>query len=445
MKFQDLIKVFKRKGGKIHNNIFLAIFLWVFGVMPSSALDLVVSDDTSLPAGNAAKAAKAKKLKLGGSKNNAAYFNFDASALPDMLSSNTITKATLRFFISSLQSPGSVTVVPITQTWSESSVSAAPAVDEALFSVEAVLDANNRYVSVDVTELVKAWIKGEISDAGIALLPKAGLKAAIDSKESRLTSQPAVLQLVFASGGEVGPQGPQGDPGPQGPQGLQGPPGPQGLQGLQGIQGIQGIPGPEGTQGPPGQDFNGAAAGGDLTGTYPNPQIATNVVTSSNIVDGTIRTSDIANFAVSASKIGTLPAVRANRFTPQNIPTGVSTLVLFIDPDEFDTANMHSSMATENAERLIAPISGYYQVSVVIVWDNSGAGLRELKVFRNVMTDVVLAMNTPFANPGIETIQNVSGLVKLNAGEWVQVGVLHNDAALDITGGFFMMHWVSPL
>jgi hypothetical protein len=168
-------------------------------------------------------------------------------------------------------------------------------------------------------------------------------------------------------------------------------------------------------------------------------------VTSSNIVNGTIRESDIANFAVTASKIGTLPAVRANRFTPQGIPTGVSTLVLFTDPDEFDTANMHSTVAAENPERLVAPISGYYQVSAVIVWDDSGAGIRELKVFRNFMTDVVLAMNTPVANPSIETIQNLSGLVKLNAGEWVQLGVMHTDAALDVTGGFFMMHWVSPL
>lgn len=148
--------------------------------------------------------------------------------------------------------------------------------------------------------------------------------------------------------GNTGATGAQGITGPTGVQGITGPTGDTGSQGIQGItgptglQGIQGITGPTGAQGNTGPTGPLGPAGGDLTGTYPNPTVV--ALQGNPVANTTPQTGNVLMWNGSAW----IPVDTLNDFWALKGNAGTSPATNFVGT----TDNADLVIRTNNTEKM---------------------------------------------------------------------------------------------
>jgi hypothetical protein len=205
-------------------------------------------------------------------------------------------------------------------------------------------------------------------------------------------------RITWNQTGPAGATGPRGAAGAAGPQGLKGDAGAAGAAGTTGAQGLKGDAGPTGAQGPKGDTgAQGPAgpstgpAGGDLTGSYPNPTLA--------------------HGAVTAPAIGSLPHAMVVATVPQTFGSLVGPAYVALDQ-----AQETSSVAFSGG-RLTVSRDGLYLVSAAISWNVSGTGFRNLEVLRN---DVGFGLYDQRGGlPDALTQNQLTSLVRFAAGDVV--------------------------
>jgi hypothetical protein len=131
-----------------------------------------------------------------------AFLKFSLETLPPDTAATDVIQARLRLWVNDRSTAaGAITLSAVTKPWDEYTlthrVAETLAFDRARLAELPITSINN-FISIDVTDWVKAWLDGTLPNEGIAIEPSAAttfLDLAFDSKESTQTSHEAKLEI----------------------------------------------------------------------------------------------------------------------------------------------------------------------------------------------------------------------------------------------------------
>ena len=121
--------------------------------------------------------------------------------LPTGTTGSQIEKATLKLFVTAVNTAGTIDVYRVAGAWDEGSITnnTAPALGALLTSVSLDATSEDRWVTVDITPLVKDWLNNVLPNNGVALVAApAGVNATFNTKENGTTSHEPLLDVLLS-------------------------------------------------------------------------------------------------------------------------------------------------------------------------------------------------------------------------------------------------------
>ena len=197
-----------------------------------------------------------------------------------------------------------------------------------------------------------------------------------------------------------------------------------------------------------------------VNGQVKTNDLATDAVSQEKIDDAAVGPTELRDGGVTPEKLGAIPAVRAQSPSEslnndQVLNPGAEPLQF--DEELYDTEDMHTGGTYDTEQsKFFAPRDGIYDVSSGLIFSESSTtdGVdRQIFLLRNGTTYLASEQVAP-KSTGV-TILNVATTAKLAEGDYVQAMITHDAGSNLVTpqsqfGGFgdgrhfFAMAWVGP-
>lgn len=117
-----------------------------------------------------------------------ALLHFDLAGLPADLVANEIEGAVLLIHVQSVSIPGNISIHPVLTPWTEAGATGEdhPAIGPRLVPLPFTITSAmaDRHVAIDVTELVRTWVRTPGQNHGLALLPASNVHVQFDRRET---------------------------------------------------------------------------------------------------------------------------------------------------------------------------------------------------------------------------------------------------------------------